>query len=264
MDRTLPFGFLDHKVKCGNALIGAWFDQFPHYPAMAWKNREGGDRNHGNGVHFEKKARTKAIKAFVKDRLTPDLKLFLRGPDLFAGDLLDKATTAHSQALATLAQMHALPVQDAAERARIYRERFLESPAWRSLKAAMDLWCACWFWPAEEIGHAPLPTNFADPPPETRAVAERIAAQMRFLHWELEFPDVYRAPGSGFDAILGNPPWDIAKPVSKEFFSDIDPPLPLLRQAGSVAEAVGVLRGPRGGARLAGLQRPFPRPSRTS
>ena len=52
MDRTLPFGFLDHKIKCGNALIGAWFDQFRHYPVMAWKNREGGDKNHTNGAHF--------------------------------------------------------------------------------------------------------------------------------------------------------------------------------------------------------------------
>ena len=26
MDRTLPFSFLDHKIKCGNALVGAWFD----------------------------------------------------------------------------------------------------------------------------------------------------------------------------------------------------------------------------------------------
>ena len=43
------------------------------------------------------------------------------------------------------------------------------------------------------------------------------------FHWELEFPDVFRDAGSGFDAILGNPPWDVAKPVSKEFFSEIDP-----------------------------------------
>jgi len=57
MDRELPFGFLDHKVKCGNALVGAWFDQFQHYPAMAWKNREGGDKGHSNGVHFGKNAR---------------------------------------------------------------------------------------------------------------------------------------------------------------------------------------------------------------
>ena len=129
----------------------------------------------------------------------------------------------HDDALAVLADMHALPVQDAAERARMYRERLLGSPAWRSLKRAMDLWCACWFWPSEEIERAPLPSTLVDPAEETRAVAERIAAEMRFFHWELEFPDVFREAGSGFDAILGNPPWDIAKPVSKEFFSDIDP-----------------------------------------
>ena len=224
MDRELPFGFLDHKVKCGNALIGAWFDQFRHYPAMAWKNREGGDKNHSNGVHFAKGARTKALKAFVKQRLTPDLKRFLSEPDLFQQeDLLEQAATAHDRALAVLAAMHDLPVQDAAERARRYREDLLGSQPWRALKEAMDLWCACWFWPPDEIACAPLPTAFTKPSDETRVVAARVAAKMRFFHWELEFPDIFRATGSGFDAILGNPPWDIAKPVSMEFFSSIDP-----------------------------------------
>ena len=223
MDRTLPFGFVDHKIKCGNALIGAWFDQFRHYPAMAWKNREGGDRNHANGVHFEKDARTKAIKRFVKETLTPDLRRFLRGADLFQPDLLAQSATAHDDALAVLERMHAMPVHDAAERARLYRDELVGSAAWRALEDAMDLWCACWFWPADEIEHAPLPTTFADPPPATRAIARRIAGEMRFFHWELEFPDVFREAGSGFDALLGNPPWDIAKPVSKEFFSNLDP-----------------------------------------
>ena len=223
MDRTLPFGFLDHKIKCGNSLIGAWFDQFQHYPAMAWKNREGGDKNHSNGVRFAKGGRTKAIKAFVKERLTPDLKLFLRGRDLFQEDMLQKASSAHDEGLAVLAEMHALPVQEAAERARRYREDLLGSAAWRSLKDAMDLWCSCWFWPADEIGCAPLPTTLASPTDDTRRVAARVAADMRFFHWELEFPDVFRQSGSGFHAILGNPPWDIAKPNSMEFFSGIDP-----------------------------------------
>ena len=223
MDRNLPFGFLDHKVKCGNSLIGAWFDQFRHYPVMAWKNREGGDKNHSNGVHFEKNARTQAIKNFVRNRLTPDLKLFLQGRDLFQKDLLAQATTVHADALTALAAMHELPVQDTAQRARMYREEVLESQAWRSLKQTMDLWCACWFWPPDEIAEAPLPRNFGTPPDETRAIAERVARTMRFFHWELEFPDVFREEGSGFDAMLGNPPWDIAKPASKEFFSNIDP-----------------------------------------
>ena len=223
MDRTLPFGFLDHKVKCGNSLIGAWFDQFQHYPVMAWKNREGGDKNHSNGVHFTKGARTTVIKAFVKERLTPDLKLFLHGRDLFQEDLLQKASTAHDEALAVLAEMHALPVQDAAERARRYREDLLSSPAWRSLKEAMDLWCACWFWPADEIACAPLPSTLASATAETRAMAARIVDKIRFFHWELEFPDVYREASSGFDAVLGNPPWETIQPYSKEFFSNIDP-----------------------------------------
>ena len=223
MDRTLPFGFLDHKIKCGNALIGAWFDQFRHYPAMAWKNRDGGDKGHGNGVHFEKAARTKALKDFVERKLKPDLKSFLQGSDLFREDLLEKATIAHEDAMAVLADIHALPVQNADRRRRLYGERILGSPEWRSLKNAMDLWCACWFWPAEHLDNAPLTTNFAEPPAETRAVAERIAAEMRFFHWELEFPDVFRETGAGFDAILGNPPWETLEPNSKEYFSNIDP-----------------------------------------
>ena len=223
MDRDLPFGFVDHKVKCGNALVGAWLDQFQHYPAIAWKNREGGDKAHSNGVHFEKDARGRAIKEFHTDKLTPDMKEFLEGATLFREDLLEVAVTVHENAIGVLARMHELPVQEAAERGDVYRKEFLGSEDWRRLKDAMDLWCACWFWPADEIEHAPLPTRFAAPTEETRAVAREVAARHRFFHWELEFPDVFREEGAGFDAVLGNPPWDIAKPVSMEFFSNIDP-----------------------------------------
>ena len=223
MDRSLPFGFLDHKIKCGNSLIGAWFDVFRHYPVMAWKNREGGDKSHSNGVHFKKGERTKAIKDFTKDKLKLDLKLFLQSQDLFQDDLLEAAESVHADALSVLDNMHKMPIHDTGERERVYREELVGSDAWQSLKDAMDLWCACWFWPADELDNAPLPREFATPTAETRAVTRRIARDMRFFHWELEFPDVFRQAGSGFDAVLGNPPWDIAKPVSKEFFSNIDP-----------------------------------------
>lgn len=223
MDRDLPFTFLDHKVKCGNSLVGAWFDQFQHYPVMAWKNREGGDKSHTNGVHFEKDARTKAIKAFVADRLVPDVKRFFAGRTLFSPDLQEQAVGTHEHALEVVGRLHDLPVQDSAERSRVYREELLESLTWRALRSAMDLWCACWFWPADALADAPLPTTLASPPEGTRRVASQVAAAKRFFHWELEFPDVFRAAGSGFDAIVGNPPWDIAKPNSKEFFSNLDP-----------------------------------------
>ena len=224
MDRELPFGFLDHKVKCGNALIGAWFDQFRHYPAMAWKNRLGGDENHTNGVHFKKGTRAKAIKAFVRERLKPALQEFLMGPTVFREeDQLAKAAAAHDEAQATLQALHSLPVRDPAALAERYRREFLGSSDWQSLKEAMDRWCACWFWPTNELDFAPLPTDFTDPSTETRRICERVVSEMRFFHWELEFPDVFREEGSGFSAVLGNPPWEIAKPNSLEFFSDHDP-----------------------------------------
>jgi hypothetical protein len=224
MDRTLPFSFLDHKVKCGNALVGAWFDQFLHYPVMAWKNREGGDKNHSNGVHFAKEARGKALRDFAMGNLKSDLMDFLTGQlTIDPTPRSNEAAEVHAEALSLLAQLHDLPVQDAAERARIYREELLASPAYKRLKAAMDLWCACWFWPADALDDASLPTRFAEPPDSTCTIAAAIATRLRFFHWELEFPDVFCTAGAGFDAVLGNPPWDIAKPNSKEFFSNIDP-----------------------------------------
>ena len=47
--------------------------------------------------------------------------------------------------------------------------------------------------------------------------AESIAAGRRFFHWELEFPEVFfdgdgaRKPTAGFDAVIGNPPWDMIR-----------------------------------------------------
>jgi len=38
------------------------------------------------------------------------------------------------------------------------------------------------------------------------AEAEAIAAEYRFMHWELTFADIFGARG-GFDLVLGNPPW---------------------------------------------------------
>ena len=223
MDRELPFGFLDHKIKCGNALIGAWFDTFRHYPVMAWKNREGGDEKHTNGVHFRQGARTKKIKAFREKRLKPDLRSFLAGETLFQPDLLAKTNQAHDEAQAALQLLHSSSVRDPAALAERYRTKFLDSPDRQSLKEAMDLWCACWFWPADDLDSAPLPTSLAEPSPSTRQRAGCVAAEMRFFHWELEFPDVFREESDGFDAVLGNPPWENPQSNPEEFFSNYDP-----------------------------------------
>ncbi|MHA2225345.1 MAG: Eco57I restriction-modification methylase domain-containing protein [Candidatus Hodarchaeales archaeon] len=40
------------------------------------------------------------------------------------------------------------------------------------------------------------------------------------FHWEKEFPQIFET--KGFDICLTNPPWNILKPVEKEFFSQFD------------------------------------------
>ena len=37
-------------------------------------------------------------------------------------------------------------------------------------------------------------------------LAARIAEQNKFMHWELEFADLFAERG-GFDLVIGNPPW---------------------------------------------------------
>lgn len=68
-----------------------------------------------------------------------------------------------------------------------------------------------------------MPENFLVPSEETLEEVRKLAGQHRFFHWEIEFPDVFTPERKGFDAVVGNPPWEIQKPNSKEFFSNIDP-----------------------------------------
>lgn len=232
MDRELPFSFLDHKFKCGNALVGCWFDRFRHYPIMAWL-REGGDKNHTTAVHHKKDARTKAIKGHLKDVIKPDLVAMIdrmRGQgDLFTAEG-KTAEQVHDEALGILEAMHRLaPGEDGEHQRATLHRQLRESPAYVALRRAFDCWCALWFWPADQLAAAPKPSAFTSLSAETTQVAERIARERRFFHWELEFPDVFAAKAAGdqsatgFSAIIGNPPWDISKPNSKEFFSSIDP-----------------------------------------
>jgi hypothetical protein len=96
---------------------------------------------------------------------------------------------------------------------------------------AANLWCARWFWPASS-GSAPSSA-------ELRAAidalmrrdntlnaghlgrwirtAAAVASRHGFFHWQIEFADVFfdehgRAKDrGGFDAVIGNPPWEMLR-----------------------------------------------------
>lgn len=247
MDRELPFGFLDHKLKCGNSLVGCWFDRFQDYPILAWE-REGGDKDHQPVHHFREsvvsrgksKGQTKrtgdkwtsAIKDTRNDVIKPDLISWLtqqsaKAAGQVVADFAVEGRSAddlHREALEIFEELHAIvPISDAERRADVYAEKITGSPALQRLRLALDTWCALWFWPAEHVKDAPKPSDLLNPNDAALARVRRLAREHRFFHWEFEFPDVFRTSGSGFDAIVGNPPWEIQKPNSMEYFSNIDP-----------------------------------------
>lgn len=53
--------------------------------------------------------------------------------------------------------------------------------------------------------------------------ALRLADREHFLHWELAFPTVWQNGEGGFDAIIGNPPWDVMKLQEIEWFAERKP-----------------------------------------
>ena len=75
--------------------------------------------------------------------------------------------------------------------------------------------------------------------------ARAIANREGFLHWEAAFPGVWQhwqnvRPEGGFDAVIGNPPWDRIKLQEVEWFATRAPELAL---------------GPTAAARRKGIQR---------
>ena len=218
LDPDLPFGFLDHKLRCGNGLVGCWLDRVDDYPILAW-DREGGDGKAG----VETKALKEAFKA-AKKALEGQLfsgASWVMAPDHKAPkELLPAARKA-------LAELHDIPIHDV-DRQRETWKALEANPALLALRQALDRWCALFFWPGVDDAGVPLkpealpmPDSWRDP--AFASTVHRLAVRHRFIHWELAFPEVFTGPESGFDVVLGNPPWDTVQPESLEFFTRYDP-----------------------------------------
>lgn len=53
-------------------------------------------------------------------------------------------------------------------------------------------------------------------------IANEVAEQQKFFHWELEFADVFESRG-GFDLVVGNPPWVLLSWNEQAVIGDIHP-----------------------------------------
>ncbi|PYR75668.1 MAG: hypothetical protein DMF87_19925 [Acidobacteria bacterium] len=194
-----PLTFLDHRLVAGNSLVGA-------SPADLWRQPGGGStrgpRRRDEGL-FEAADFAPVLRQAVQTHVQ-------------LGEQEDATASIVRAKERTLAALHA-PDGTLGRHARV-----------------LDLWCAGWFWPD---GEAPNRTAFGElvdvllgrggslPLRVTKGLldaAHVLAAQQRFVHWPLTFPEVFHdADGqplgnAGFDAIVGNPPWDMVRGDSGE------------------------------------------------
>ena len=183
-----PLGFLDHRLRVGNSLIGASPDD---------------------------------LRRLTMKRAWADQPLF----DLEFGGLED-AMSRMARPLLELAERPDDSIADIHAKEAAWARLTGDASPLRRWRDAADLWCARWFWrgqpPSPQEVRAALDALLRDDRTLASATlsqwldqARSVAAHQRFFHWPLEFTDVfYQTTGEvrdrpGFDAVVGNPPWEM-------------------------------------------------------
>ena len=201
-----PLNFLDHHIKCGNAIVGfARREELGQgVPTEAFKTLPGDDK----GVAANYRRRNKA-----------DLRNQTQGSFEFAPELqahLD-AILKEWQSLSALPEK--TPAQIDAKKERFVA--FAKGPDAGRLRAIADIPVAQFYIPKVPGNEANLVTDAefrgywrgSRVPQGQGADAARTVGKNRgFFHWFLEFPEAMEA--GGFDCILGNPPYLGGKRIS--------------------------------------------------
>ncbi len=194
-----PLNFLDHHIKCGNAIVGfvRREEMERGVPDEAFVTLPGDDKD--IAAHFRRKNKDeRAGKSQIPLNLAPELQA-----------QLDQILSRHRE-------ISNLPEKDPAEiEAKKHRyEQFASgTDAWHLAQlAAIPI--AQFYTPKTEATKAHLLTDepFRDylagkatPRADALGASRALAERKRFFHWFLQFPEIIAR--GGFDCILGNPPY---------------------------------------------------------
>lgn len=209
-----PLSFLDHHLKVGNSLLGVFDLDNPKWgiTAEAYKKTDKDDAEV-----------CKALKA----RNTPALNNLRKILDVSGntGNLLENIPIITF--IDRIEAINSKDLQTEKSKEELYKKHLSEIEK-DDTKQAADVLIAAYI--AEKTIEAKdlVPTSevlakkLLNPDALTLedidkiTFATKICKSANVFHWPLEFPQVF-AKG-GFDCILGNPPWEKAKVVDKEWF----------------------------------------------
>ena len=196
-----PLSFLDHHLQCGNSLFGSWIHNADPFAKQGVAN------------------------------------ILLREP-------VDSAIGAES-IIRSIEQLTDAEIEEAHQSAARFEDARART---RPLEALLSFFCGLRWLHAQRkidarsiaplmdgslgdvraiaLGDLDLPANHK----LTAAVneARAISARESFFHWQTAFPGIWTdwgetTPQGGFDAVIGNPPWERIKLAQIEWFALRDP-----------------------------------------
>lgn len=199
-----PMNFLDHHIKCGNAIVGlAHFEELENGIASeAFKTLPGDDKEIASA--FKKR---NELERKTKGQLTT---FDVANADEDLKDL--------QKEFSTFIQLPENTPEQIAKKEKAYQD-LTQDKKWFRLKQIADLQVAQFFIPKTEANKEKLTTQSqyisylkTNAQIIDRGTAMATSLDKRFFHWFLEFPTVFQK--GGFDCILGNPPYLGGKKLS--------------------------------------------------
>ena len=225
-----PLGFLDHHLRCGDSLFGCWV-------------RQGIDRAEEGGRLFLQEPLNSAMQA------TRSMQVV----EMLSDAEIDEAH--HSAGVFAALRQQTAPLD--AFLSLVHAFEWLNATD-EDDEAALQAYFTGAFGDPVDIATGAIPVageaagseRFAlllERARELIARARDLAAEERFLNWQVAFPGVWSdwdaaERHGGFDAVIGNPPWDRMKLQQVEWFAARRPEIARAQRAADRKRMIRELR----------------------
>ena len=207
-----PLSFLDHHLRCGDSLFGAWVR-----PALDSAEREGGLFLKGP---LSRATRAAAPMQIIEDLTDAEIAEAHRSADIFAE--ISEMTAPLSAFLSLLHAFEWLDLRDSEDRKAYVA--WLDGRLGDPIDIAQGNTSGL-----TDAEHAERFTSLLHE-------AQSLVHSEHFLNWQVAFPGVWSdwektELHGGFDAVIGNPPWDRMKLQQVEWFAARRPDIAMAPRA---------------------------------
>jgi hypothetical protein len=201
-----PLSYFEHHVRPGNSLMGSWMARLETPPISTGSRNMSGSGPSQGMLPFQKSIRAAIREAAKLRRIIDETRPEdLRREGIEPDSVKEQEFKDHLRRQADEALTVAKLLFNLRSASTFIPEIWQEWPALCSL-----------------IGRFEDISNYVNSRPWKNEFAS-VCERERFFHWELEYPEVFIGNDKpGFDAVLGNPPWDKVLPARTDFYARYD------------------------------------------